>query len=144
MNSVEVNNSNAIEWMKDNDMIANQNKFKAIVLTKTDHNTAGIRLEFSRKTILSSNEIDLLGVTIDTNSHITKICCKASRQLNAWKHLGFYISLDTCKILANSFIISNFNYCPLVWYFSRAKQLQKIEKIQVKILRFLHDDYVSN
>ena len=55
-------------------MIANQDKFKAIVLTKTDHNTAGIRLEFSGKTILSSNEIDLLGVTIDTNSHITKIC----------------------------------------------------------------------
>ena len=47
MNSLEVNNSNAIEWMKDNDMIANQNKFKAIVLAKTDHNTAGIRLEFS-------------------------------------------------------------------------------------------------
>ena len=109
--------------MKDNDMIANQNKFKAIVLTKTDHNTAGIRLEFSGKTILFGNEIDLLGVTIDTNSHITKICRKSSRQLNA--------------------IISNFNYCPLVWYFLRAKQLQKIEKIQERILRFLHDDYVS-
>ena len=122
----------------------NQNKFKAIVLTKTDHNTAGIRLEFSGKTILSSNEIDLLGVTIDTNSHVTKICRKASRQLNAWKRLGFYILLDTRKILANSFIISNFNYCPLVWYFSRAKQLQKIEKIQERILRFLHDDYVSD
>ena len=97
MNSLEVNTSNAIEWMKDNDMIANQNKFKAIVLSKTDHNTAGIRLEFSGKTILSSNEIDLLGVTIDTNSHITEICRKASRQLNAWKGLGFYISLDTVK-----------------------------------------------
>ena len=95
-------------------MIANQNKFKAIVLTKTDHNTAGIRLEFSEKTILSSNKIDILGVTIDINSHITKICRKASRQLNAWKCLGIYISLDTRKILANSFIISNFNYCPLV------------------------------
>ena len=34
-------------------MIANRNKFKAIVLTKTDHNTAGIRLEFSGKAILS-------------------------------------------------------------------------------------------
>ena len=144
MNSLEVNTSNAIEWMKDNDMIANQNKFKAIVLTKTDHNTAGIRLEFSGKTILSSNVIDLLGVTIDTNSHITKICHKASRQLNVWKRLGFYISLDTRKILANSFIISNFNYCPLVWYFSTAKQLQKIEKIQERVLRFLHDDYVSD
>ena len=144
INSLEVKTSNAIEWMKGNDMIANQNKFKAIVLTKTDHNTAGIRLEFSGKTILSSNEIDLLGVTIDTNFHITKISRKASRQLNAWKRLVFYIPLDTRKILANSFIIFNFNYCPLVWYFSTTKQLQKIEKIQERILRFLHDDYVSD
>ena len=42
INSLEVKASNMIEWMKDNDMIANPNKFKAIVLTKTDHNTAGI------------------------------------------------------------------------------------------------------
>ena len=132
INSLEVKTSNAIEWMKGNDMIANPDKFKAIVLTKTDHNTASIKLEFSRKTILSSNEIDLLGITIDTklsfDSHIAKICRKASRQLNAFKHLGFCIPLDTRKVLANSFIISNFNYCPLVWYFSMAKQLQKIEK----------------
>ena len=126
MNSLEVKTSNAMEWMKDNDMIENQNKFEAIVLTKTDHNTAGIRLEFSGKTILFSNEIDLLGVTIDTNSHITKICSKAARQLNGWKRLGFYIPLGTRKILTNSFIISNFNYCSLLWYFSSAKQLQKI------------------
>ena len=53
INSLEVKISNATEWMKDNDMIANPNKFKAIVLTKTDHNTAGIRLEFIGKTILS-------------------------------------------------------------------------------------------
>ena len=38
INSLDVKTSNAIEWMKDNDMIANPNKFKAIVLTKTDHN----------------------------------------------------------------------------------------------------------
>ena len=148
INSLEVNTSNAIEWMKDNDMIANPYKFKAIVLTKTDHNTASIRMEFCGKTILSSNEIDLLGITTDTklsfDPHITKICRKASRQLNALKRLGCYIPPDTRKILANSFIISNFNYCPLVWYFSTAKQLQKIEKIQERVLRFLHDDYVSD
>ena len=46
----------------------------------------GLRLEFSRKTILSSNEIDLLEVTIDTNSHITKICPKVSRQLIPHSH----------------------------------------------------------
>ena len=43
INSLEVKTGNIIEWMKDNDMTANRNKFKAIVLTKTDHNTAGIR-----------------------------------------------------------------------------------------------------
>ena len=37
INSLEVKTSNAIEWMKDNDMIANPNKFKS------DHNTAGFR-----------------------------------------------------------------------------------------------------
>ena len=43
INSLEVKTIDIIEWMKDNDMIANPNKFKAILLTKTDHNTAGIR-----------------------------------------------------------------------------------------------------
>ena len=99
VNSVEVKTSNAIEWMKDNDMTANPDKFKAIVLTKSDHNKAGIKFEFSGKTILSSNEIDLLGVTTDTklsfDSHITKICRKASGQLNGLKCLGYYIQLDT-------------------------------------------------
>ena len=43
INSLEVKTSNINEWMKDNDMIANPNKFKSMVLTKTDHNKAGIR-----------------------------------------------------------------------------------------------------
>ena len=43
INSLEIKTSHIIEWIKDNDMIANPNKFKAIVLTKTDHNAAGIR-----------------------------------------------------------------------------------------------------
>ena len=76
INSLEVKTSNAIKWMKDNDLIANPDKFKAIVPIKTDQNTADIKLKFSGKTILSGNEIDLLGDTIDTklsfDSDITK------------------------------------------------------------------------
>ena len=34
INSLEVTTSNVIEWMKDNHMIPNPDKFKAIVLTK--------------------------------------------------------------------------------------------------------------
>ena len=41
-------------------------------------------------------------------------------------------------------ILSNFNYCPLVWYFSTARELQKIECIQERALRLIHDDYKSD
>ena len=73
-----------------------------------------------------------------------KFAAKHPDNLISSKRLGFYIPLDTRKILANPFIISSLNYCPLVWYFSTGKQLQKIEKIQERALRFLHYDYVSD
>ena len=37
--------------------------------------------------------------------------------------------------------MSHVNYFPLVWYFTTAKQLKKIERIQKKALR---DDYISD
>ena len=45
-------------------------------------------------------------------------------------------------VLINSYIISNFNYCPLVWIFSTAKPLNKIESLQNRALRFLYNDYL--
>ena len=37
--------------------------------------------------------------------------------------------------------MANFNYCPLVWVFSSASSLKKIENLQKRALRFLHNDY---
>ena len=132
INGLEVKTSNAIKWMKDNDMTANPDKFKAIMLTRTDHNTAGIRLQFSGETILSSNEIDLLGITIDTklsfDSHIAKICRKASRQLNALKRLGFYIPLDTRKLLANPLSSLILTIVHLSGIFQRQNSFRKSRK----------------
>ena len=36
----------------------------------------------------------------------------------------------THKTMVQSLTLANFNYCPLVWYFTSAKQINKIEKIQ--------------
>ena len=46
--------------------------------------------------------------------------------------------------MVQSFILANFNYCPLVWYFTSAKQINKIEKIQERALRYISDDYDSH
>ena len=46
-------------------------------------------------------------------------------------------------MLVNSFVISNFNYCSLVWNFSSAQSLNKIENLQKRALPFLLNDYDS-
>ena len=46
-------------------------------------------------------------------------------------------------MLVNTFVISNFNYCCLVWNFSSAQSLNKIENLQKRALRFLLNDYDS-
>ena len=40
-----------------------------------------------------------------------------------------------------SFILSDFNYCPLVWLLSSCESIRKIEKIQKRFLRIILNDY---
>ena len=47
------------------------------------------------------------------------------------------------EVLINSFVYSNFNYCPLVWHFCASKSMNKTEKIQERAIRILHNDLVS-
>ena len=44
----------------------------------------------------------------------------------------------------NSFIISNFNYCPLAWHFCRMSSTNKMEKVQERALRFINNDFTSS
>ena len=61
-------------------------------------------------------------------------------QLNATSRLQKFIGKEQKKTLINSFIISNFHYCPLVWHFSSRKSSQKIEKIQLRCLRIIFNE----
>ena len=62
-------------------------------------------------------------------------------QLNALIRLKSYLSFNEKRVSISSYIISNSNYCPLVWIFSTAKSLNKIESLQKRALRFLYNDY---
>ena len=88
----------------------------------------------------------LLGITIDNrlsfDDHISKLCNKASMQLNAIFRLKKYMSQKELEVVLNSFIYSNFNYCPLVWHFSNNKSIEKIENI--RCLRLTLNDYKSD
>ena len=139
----------AIDWFRWNSMIVNPDKFKAIVLTKARQDTSGISINLRDHCITSEESVSLLGITIDCrlsfDKHVSTLCRKAASQLSALKRLRPFIENEkTRRILVQAFVLSNFNYCPLVWYFTTANQLQKVEKIQQRALRFITDDYVSN
>ena len=139
---------NAVKWFSDNKMFVNPNKFKSIIIQK--HKT----LNQPDKILIGSNSVEitssvkLLGVTIDNqlnfNIHITNICKSASNQLNALVRLKPFLGFEEKKVLINSFILSNFNYCPLVWFITSSKSLNKIENLHKRALQFLFDDYQSS
>ena len=43
-----------------------------------------------------------------------------------------------------SFIMSNFNFCSLVWHACGVKNTRKLEKLQERALRFVYLDKVSS
>ena len=90
----------------------------------------------------------MLGVQIDNklnfNDHISNICKSAANQLNALIRSRYFLGYNEKKALVNSFVLSNFNYCPLVWFTSKISSLRKIENLQKRALRFLLNDYTSS
>ena len=93
------------------------------------------------------DSVSLLGVNFDHlltfNNHITDICKKAARQLAVLKRIGHFLTVQGKLTIYKSFIMSNFNYCPLIWHFCSKANTNKLEKIQERALRFIYNDHSS-
>jgi hypothetical protein len=128
-------------------MQANPNKFQVLAVGKKTyekHPTINIQ-NFE---LTCEDSARLLGIEIDyqlnLETHISTICRKASQQLNIIKHLGPYLNRLNKLTIFHTFILSNFNFCPLVWHFCVEKNSKKIEKVQERALRFVYEDYNSS
>ena len=101
-------------------MIVNPDKFQAIIIKKNCRMKDSYALNINNQTINSENCVKLLGIEIDNtlsfNKHISTLCKKASNQLNAIGRIQKYMGFKEKEVLLNSFVLSNFNYCPLVWH----------------------------
>ena len=76
--------------------------------------------------------------------HINNICKKAVRQINVMYRFRGIFDLKEREKIHNTFILANFNYCPIVWHFCGKTSIRKIEKVQERALRFLHNDKISS
>ena len=139
----------AIKWFNDNEMIVNPDKFQAIIIDRNNKGDLNHHiLKFNDYEITSSNSVVLLGIEIDDKlnfeNHTHNLVRKSAGQLNYLISKQRFLSQQAKKILIESFIMANFNYCPLVWLFCNKKLKNKQEQIQKRALRFLYNDYESD
>ena len=143
--SLEEDISKSMYWFKTNQMVVNAPKFQAILFglnSKED-----IVLEVGGCSIDVANSVTLLGVTIDSklkfNKHVLQICQKANNKISAFSRISKYLDEKQSLLLYNSFIISQFNYCSLIWMFGGKAANKELNRSHKRALRILRNDYSS-
>ena len=132
----------ALNWFTKIEIIINRDKFQCIILDEKKSNLANIPLTNDNQTLKSVLSEELLGIHLDDKlTLISNICRSAANQLNASIRLKSLLSFKAKRVLVNSYIILNLNYCPLVWIFSTAKSLSTTGSLQERAPRFLYNDY---
>ena len=142
LQNLESDTASAISWFENNYMKLNQSKCHFMVSTRSPEQfwfTVGSQV------IWESRQEKLLGVTLDKGlkfeEHVLNICKRASAKLTALGRLVKIVPMEKKKILMNSFIQSQFSYCPLIWMFCNKKLTRIIDWIHERGLRIVYQDY---
>ena len=135
-------------WFKIDSLEANSSKFQSMLMKNKNVNAEDFNIIVDNDTIDLTASMNVLGINMDEklnlNSHISNMCNKAGRQLNVLQRLKGSLDYASRLSIYKSFIMSNFNYCPVVWMFTSKSSLSKLEDIQRRVLRFVLDDYTSD
>ena len=92
-----------VEWLIENKLFVNRNKFQAILLDKQNTDYTATKLTAGSEEIQVVSSVDVTGVTIDYklnfDLHIDRICKSASKsnQLNAERLFEIRGKKDTNK-----------------------------------------------
>ena len=107
-----------IQWFRQNGMQANPNKFQAMLLGAKNEND--FKFQIDGFTISTERCVKLLAVYIDHNlifqSHVTHICKQAAKQISILRRFSNILNVKEKLSIFNTFILANFNYCPLAWH----------------------------
>ena len=140
--NLEEGMSQTIFWFKTNQIVANPSKFQVMLLgLKTDDN---IVLDIGNVSTDVVSSVKLLGITIDSrlkfDQHVAKLCQIAN---NALSRDSNYLSEKQSLLLYNSFIMSQSNYCPLIWMFCGKVANNDLNHTHKRALRILFNYYTS-
>ena len=109
--------------------------------------TEQLGLNINGQIIRGSEKVKLLGVTIDNKltfgQHVDNICMKVNSKVKALSRLSCYINFKQASTLLNAIIMSNFNYCPLIWMFCSKTANKSINRAHKRAVRVLYKEFES-
>ena len=113
---------NVSDWIKLNQKIVNPENVEDMFNFKKENALPrNLNLQINNTEISPQSSVELPGVTINNdlkcNQHCSRLCKSAECQLDALFRLESYLIYEQKKVLNESFICANFNYCSLVWQF---------------------------
>ena len=138
VNKLEESNNNLFQWFKNNHMKVNGDKCHSLV---TGNYEASATVNESEIEI--SKKEKLLGLSIDTRlfleQHITYICKKASQFL-VLTRIKHCMDFKKPRFLMKAFVISQFNYCPLIQMFHTRALNNIINRVHERALRLVYEN----
>ena len=144
---LESESQKCIKWFEDNQMSANAEKFHCIIPCAPADNTVN-SVTINNTTIETEPTVLLLGVEIDDkldfSPHLRELTRRSAFKLYAFRRIASNLNLNVKKVILNSFILSQFQYCPLVWFFCKKSCINKLDKIQERALRIVYNDFNAN
>ena len=124
------------DWFSNNQMKANPDKCHLL-----PSSTDSIAIKIKDNEILNSESEKLLNVTIDNklnfNNHLQKILKKANQKVHVLARITTDMNIPKRRLLMNSFFISQFNCCPLVWMCHNRLMSNKINRLHEKCLHIV-------
>ena len=119
LRTLEKESESELDWFKNNNMIANPDKFQAIIMNKRRVNQITHKLRIYNNEISRTKSVKLLGIEFDKqlsfNQHILNAICSLAKSMGNKEKIA----------MINSFFYSNFNYCSLVCHFYSCQSSQK-------------------
>ncbi len=96
-----------------------------------------INIRFDGHIIEHTDSYSFLGLTLHKNlkwnEHVTNICLKVSRSIGIVSKIKYVVPKRILMMLYNTFIMSHFNYCLIIW----GHDPKKLFRLQKRALRIV-------
>ena len=80
---------------------------------------------------------------LNFSKYISNVSKKINNQFNVMLHFRKLIRREILFKLYRAYILAHFYYCSSVWLFCVARDADKLEPLNKRILRFILGDYMS-